>query len=62
MGLDWLSRCNTAARTMSLSIIAWIAQSVKPKIPELTRLIEKNKYQVILISETWLNDPSAHSM
>ena len=41
---------------MSLNIIAWNAQSLKPKIPGLTRLIEKYKYQIILISETWLND------
>lgn len=41
---------------MSIKILAWNSQSLKPKIPELSRLIEKNKFNIILISETWLNE------
>ena len=32
-----------------------IPQSLKQKIPELSHLIRKNNYHIILISETWLN-------
>ena len=41
---------------MSNNIIAWNCQSLKHKIPELSRLIQKNTYHVILLYETWLNE------
>ena len=46
----------TTLLIMSIKTLAWNSQSLKPKIPELTKLIEKNKYNLILISETWLNE------
>ncbi len=41
---------------MYLQILAWNCQSLKPKIPELLQLIYKNKYNIILLSETWCNE------
>lgn len=41
---------------MSNNILAWNCQSLKSKIPELSRLILKNNYHIILLYETWLNE------
>lgn len=33
----------------------WNAQSLRPKVPELSKFLEKNSVDIVLISETWLN-------
>lgn len=39
-----------------LKIMFWNSQSLRSKIPELSKFVNSNKIDVILISETWLNE------
>ena len=41
---------------MAIKILAWNCQSLRNKIAELNRFVEKNNIDIILLSETWLND------
>jgi endonuclease/exonuclease/phosphatase family metal-dependent hydrolase len=41
---------------MGLKIMSWNCQSIRNKIPELVRFIDKYAIDIILLSETWLSE------
>lgn len=46
-------------KNITINIMQWNAQSVKPKRLELEQLLVQNKIHIAAISETWLNPDSS---